>query len=45
MQRIWGQRGGYETLQELDLVEGSFGVARGALDDFEGDMAVKPRKR
>lgn len=37
----WGG-GGDEPLEELDLVEGGPGVARGGLDDFECDMPVHP---
>lgn len=39
--RLYGGRGGDdEALEELDLVERGFGVARGGLDHFERDMAV-----
>jgi hypothetical protein len=38
---IYGRGGGCdETLEELDLVQRRFCVARGGLDDLEGDVPV-----
>jgi hypothetical protein len=39
---VGGQGRGYETLEELDLVEGSLRVSGCGLDDLEGDVAVEP---
>ena len=36
----WGSGRGDETLEELDLVEGSFGVSGSGFDDFESDVSV-----
>ena len=39
---IWGQRGGDEALEKLDLVERGFGISWCRLDDFESDVSVHP---